>query len=115
MRMKKIIFIILILLWLGTVCQAMASGPLDMQSVNSEMPEISERLVNGSENRGVSSGITKKKTEGLSVETQNQATIIKIAIFACAFIVSGVTWRKSSKYIKKRNVQGYQGIRNRLR
>jgi len=104
--MKKTIFIMMIFLFSGIAFIALAHEQSDVSLVSAEISEKSDKAAYDLEN---------KKTASQVAETETQIRAIKIAIFACGFIISGILWRKLSKYLEKRDVRGHQGIRKRLR
>ena len=107
MRMKKVIFIMMIFLFSGVTSAALASEQLDM---NAKPLDKSEELVIRSENKGVSSEISTKNVVEVPAGTQNRIKTIKIVIFASAFIACGIVWRRLSKHFERRVVRKHQNM-----
>ena len=99
----------MIVLLFCTVFVVLAYKEPSLKLVSAEMPEKLEVLAHDSENEGGPS-----RTAKIYEETWKQERTIKIVIFACAFIISGVLWRRFSKYSEKRSARRHQNIHKRL-
>ena len=107
--MRKVLFAIILFWFAGIISVFLASGS-NVLLENVKTGEDSRKLVSVLEKEAVP-GFEKKNVVTWEEEKQEQERVIKIAIFTCGFVVSGVVWRRLSKYAEKRNVQRYQNVR----